>query len=271
MVNYRKPHRLKKRKLIFQNRFFWLGLFILIILGGIFYLIYFYSFFQIKVIEISGNQKISSESLENLLKEKINHPLPFFWQWSSQSIFLANLTEINKEILKNFPQIEEADLKRKFPDKIIVQIKERRPAAVFCPFPEKEEVDCFFIDKQGIIFEKTATKEGFALIKKDIAGKINLGERVTEEEQLSKALATELRLKTDLKILVEEILVFSEVRFDAKTQEGWQIYFNFGEDLDWQLAKLRAVLTEEIPRERRKDLEYIDVRFGNFSPYKYRD
>jgi len=71
--------------------------------------------------------------------------------------------------------------------------------------------------------------------------------------------------------LVQELLIVSEARFEAKTLEGFQIYFNFQEDLDWQLTKLKAVLEEEISQERRKNLEYIDVRFGNFAPYKYRD
>jgi len=55
---------------------------------------------------------------------------------------------------------------------------------------------------------------------------------------------------------------------------GWEIYFNLQKDqkdIDWQLVKLRAVLEEKIPSENRKDLEYIELRFGNFAPYKYKD
>lgn len=266
---YRKPHRIKKRKSIFRNRFFWLGILILIIFGGIFYLICFHSFFQVKVIKIFGNQKVATEDLENLVNEKITQKVLFF---PSRSIFFANFSEIKKEILKNFPQVEETDLKREFPDTLFLQIKERKPVAVFC-----EEANCFFIDKHGIIFESAVTKTDLIRLAslprdsaKEVEREISLGEKIISEEHLSKILEVGVKIKNELKILPEEFLVVSEERFNVKTLEGWQIYFNFREDLDWQLTKLRAVLEEEIPQEKRKDLEYIDVRFGNFAPYKYR-
>jgi len=34
---------------------------------------------------------------------------------------------------------------------------------------------------------------------------------------------------------------------------------------------LRAVLEEEILPEKRKNLEYIELRFGNLAPYKYKE
>jgi len=260
---FRKPHRIKRKKSIFRNRFFWLEILILIIFGGVFYLICFHSFFQVKEIKISGNQKVALEDLENLLNEKINQKVLFF---PSQGIFLVNFREIKKETLKSFPQIEETGLTRKFPDKILVQIKERKPVAIFC-----QNANCFSIDKHGIIFEPAVTEQTLVLLKKEEEEEINLGKKIIKEEQLSKILEVEAELKNELKILLEEILIVSDERFNVKTSEGWQIYFNFQENLDWQLTKLRAILGEEIPQERRKDLEYVDVRFGNFAPYKYKD
>lgn len=297
MRNYRRPFRIKKKKSILKNRFFWLGILILIVFSGVFYLICFHSFFQVKEIRI---EKVSvdeaelhlpphpaprdsvTESLESLLNEKISQKVLFF---PSQSIFLTDFGEIKKEILKSFPHIAEVDLKRKFPHTVLLEIKERKPAAIF-----RQADKNFFVDKEGVIFESLdldVTSQDFIIFKKQADEEVNLGEKMAEEdpfffplvplgssvikeEQLSKILEVESKLKNELKILVEEILVVSEARFDAKTLEGFQIYFNFQEDLDWQLAKLKALLEEEIPLESRKDLEYIDVRFGNFAPYKYR-
>jgi len=73
----------------------------------------------------------------------------------------------------------------------------------------------------------------------------------------------------NLKIL--EVSIISEERLNAKTSEGWEIYFNLEGDINWQLTKLGAVLEKEIPPEKRENLEYIDLRFGNFAPFKYRD
>lgn len=281
MRNYRKPYRAKKKKSIFKNRFFWLGILVLIIFSGGFYLICFHSFFQIKAVEISGNEKVSIENLENLLYEKISQKVLFF---PSQSIFLTNFGEIRKGILINFPQINETGLKRKLPHTLLLQVEERKPVAIFCQADKM-----FFVDKEGIIFESLkphTTKQGFTMFKKETGGEINLGEKILEKEQLAKILEVAVKLKNQLKILteeessstaladslaIEEIIVVSDVRFDVKTSEGFKIYFNFQEDLDWQLTKLIAVLEKEVPPERRKDLEYIDVRFGKFAPCVYRN
>jgi len=276
MRRYRKPHRIKKKKSILKNRFFWLSILFLIILGEVFYLIFFSPFFQVKVIEISGNEKVSAENLEHLLNIKINQKVLFF---PSQSIFLTNFKGIKREILKNFPQVEEAGLKRKLPDTLLLLIRERKPIAIFCFTPQPleagdREASCFSIDKHGIIFEPSERKQDFvSLVKKIDAGmekEISLGEEIVKEELLSKILEVEAKLKNELKIATEEILVVSEANFFARTLEDWQIYFNSREDLDWQLTKLKMVLAEEIPQEKRQDLDYIDVRFGNFAPYKYR-
>jgi cell division protein FtsQ len=273
MIKYRKPHRMKKRKSIFRNRFFWLGILILIIFGGAFYLICFYSFFQVKEIEISGTsasalatadkQKVLFSEIQKIVEEKINQKVLFF---PSRSIFLVNFQEIREEALGSFPQIEEANLERKFPNTILVRVEERKPVAIFC-----QDANCFSVDKHGIIFEPATTEQSLVMLRKAGEEETNFGKKIIEEEQLSKVLEVEAELKNELKILVEEILIISDERFNVKTSEGWQVYFNFQEDLDWQLTKLKTILGEEIPQERRKDLEYVDVRFGNFAPYKYRD
>lgn len=281
MKKYRKPFKARKKKSILKNRFFWLGILILIIFGGSFYFTFFHSFFQIKAVEISGNEKVLTENLENLLHEKINQKFLFT---PSRSIFLTSFNEIKKKILEDFPQISQVNLRRKLPHTLALQVKEREPVAVFSQADKK-----FFIDKEGIIFESldpNITNQEFTMLKKETDGELCLGEKVIEKKQLTKILEVESKLKNQLEVLreedsststiadtmaVEEIIVVSEVRFDVKTSEGFKIYFNFNEDLDWQLAKLKAVLEEEVPPERRRDLEYIDVRFGKFAPCVYRN
>jgi len=272
MRKYRKPYRIKKRKSIFRNRFFWLTVLFLIILGGIFYLICFHSFFQIKEIKISGNsafaeamadkQKVLFEGVQKIIEEKINQKILFF---NSKSIFLANFSEIKKEILKNFPPVDETNLKRKFPNTIFVQVNERKPAAVFNQADKN-----FFIDKEGIIFDP---------VKNDISNRaevdpkmlkiknlmlttdLKLAEKAIEKEQLIQILEIESKLRKDLKILSQEISIVSEERLDIKTSEGWQIYFNLKGDLNWQITKLSAILEKRIPPEKRRNIKYIDLRF----------
>jgi cell division septal protein FtsQ len=276
---YRKPYRVKRLqptlrillrqrrrhlKSIFKNRFFWLGILILLIFGGIFYLIGFSSFFQIKEIKISDNQKVSAENLRNVIESQIIRNFLFF---STKSIFLADFPKIKVKISETFPQIAQINFKREFPDTLTVTVEERKPIAVF-----NQEDLYFFLDKEGIIFENTLADGQLIKIKKAVKDKeLKLGDRVLEKELLSTILEIESKLENNLKVPIEEVLVVSDERINLKTSEGWEIYFNPKGDVEWQLTKLRVVLEEEIPPERRKDLEYIELRFGNFAPYKYRD
>ena len=273
MKKYRKPYRVKKKKSIFRNRFFWLGILILIVFIGLFYFLVFSSFFQIKEIKISGNsafaealadrQKISVENIQEVIEKEIEQRVLFL---PSKSIFLADFPKIKAKISEIFPQIAQINCKREFPDTLTVTIEERKPTAVF-----NQEDLYFFLDKEGIIFENTLAGGQLIKIKKAIKDKeLKLGDRVLEKELISAILEIESKLENDLKIPIEEVLVVSDERINIKTSDGWEIYLNPKGDIEWQLTKLRVDLEEEIPQERRKDLEYIELRFGNFAPYKYR-
>jgi len=258
---YRKPYRVKKKKPIFRDRFFWLGILIFVVIVGIFYLICFSPFFQIKEIKISGNQKVPTGDLENIIQNQIVRNL-FFSQ--TKSIFLVNLNIIKTATLEKFPQLAKINLKRSFPDTMLIEIEERKPIAIFC-----QEEQYFFIDGEGIIFEEVSEADPQWLQIKNLTLTTNskLGEEAIKKEKLSQVLEIESKVKGNLKIL--EVSIISEERLNAKTSEGWEIYFNLESDLNWQLTKLGAVLEKEIPLEKRENLEYIDLRFGNLAPFKY--
>ncbi len=263
---YRKPYRIKKNRSIFKNRFFWQAFFILIALGGIFYLICFSYPFQIKEIKISGNEKVLTENLENIIQEQISRNLIFF---PTKSIFLVNFNTLKSAALEKFPQIDQINFKRKFPQAIEITVKERSPIAVLC-----REEKCFFIDEDGIVFEETSGEGEYPKIKNSIINQplaLDLGDKAIENELLRLILETGSKLEKDFKIPIKEFSIVSNENVRAKTLEDWEIYFNPEGDLEWQLTKLKADLEEEIPQERRKDLEYIELRFGNFAPYKLKN
>ncbi|MDP2864156.1 MAG: FtsQ-type POTRA domain-containing protein [bacterium] len=278
MKKYRKPYRIKKKKSLFKNRFFGMAILVLIIFGGIFYLVCFSSIFQIKDINISGNQKVQTQDVENLIKEKINQKLLFF---PTKSIFLIKSNEIVESLLEKFLKIDKVNLKRRLPASLIVEIQERLPFGVWCEVEEdksssspfaatREGENCFYIDKEGIIFEKNPPKEEFIIKSEELISQGFLGEKVIEKVLLESIFEIQRNLKESLKINIEEIIILEKEKINAKTSEGWEIYFDPTGDINWQLTKLSLVLEKEIPPERRKDLEYIDLRFGNFAPYKYK-
>ena len=56
----------------------------------------------------------------------------------------------------------------------------------------------------------------------------------------------------------------------VRFSEGWDSYIDPREDMTWQKTKLVEVLEKQIPLEKRTNVEYIDVRFGDQAYFKYR-
>jgi len=261
-MKYRKPHRVKRRKSILKSRFFWLTILILVFLGLFFYFLFFSPFFQVKNIFISGAEKISSSEIKNFVQNKLEKKILFL---RTKSIFLININEIEKEVLKNFPPVAEIKIGRKFPDVLNINLVERSPLANFC-----QAEKCFLLDKEGIIFEESEPKADLIKIVDGQKEKIpKLGEPMIENDYLEKILKIQKYIQEELKIEIEEFTVF-ERRLNLKTKEGWEIYFDPREDINWQLTKLNLVLKEKIPSEKRKDLEYIELRFGDLATFRYR-
>ena len=267
---YRKQHRFKRKKSIFRNRFFWLGILSLIILSTVFYLTCFYSFFQIKNIEIEKEQTVLSvgvkmvsqetiEIIDLILRESIAKKILFF---PTKSIFLVNSEKIEKTILARFFQLAEIQINKQFPDTLSVFVSQRKGVALVF-----QEDRYFLIDKEGIFFERVDELELLKIKNFDLEAEPKLAKQIIEKELLTKLLTVESSLN-NLKIPIKEISIISETRFNVETVDGWSIYFNPKEDLDWQLTKLKVVLDEKIPEEERGDLEYIELRFGNRAPYK---
>lgn len=262
MKTYRKPHRVRKKKSIIKNRFFWLSLLLLLFLGTFFYFLIFSRFFQVKKIAISGEERISEEKIKVIVERKLEKRILFF---TTKNIFLINPKPIKNDILQSFPQIADIQIKRNLPDTLNFTVIERRKIANFC-----QNETCFLLDKEGVIFEKSEPEAGLIRIVDGRSGEIlKIGEKVIEKDYLDKILKIQKNLSEDLKVEVEEILVLSE-RLNVKTKEGWEIYFDPKGDLSWQLTKLNLVLKEKIPPEKRKDLEYIELRFGDLATFRYR-
>lgn len=260
---FRKPYRIKRKKSILRNRFFWLGILVLVIVGAFFYFLFFSETFQIKRIIITGEEKVSKEGLKLLIEKKLENEILFF---KTKSIFLINSNEIKNDILDNFPQIAEVEVSRGLPDALNIVAIERSGLAVWCQGDR-----CFLVDNGGVIFEESSPETDLPKIldRQDIDS-FNLGEKVIEENILASIFDIKKQLKGNLKINIEEFIIPNLGRLNVKITEGWEVYFNLKEDIGWQLTKLNLVLEEEIPPEKRGDLEYIDLRFTRVF-YKYKE
>ena len=206
--------------------------------------------FRIEEIKISNTDDSLRLKIEEVIKNEIG-----------KNIFLVNLNEMNKEILSQFPEIAQLNLKRKLPRVISVQIETREPAGIRC---YQSYDKCFLINKEGIIFKEIGKEsmEGKIIILSLKEGEIfTLGEEILVPQIVELILEIEKELGENLKIEIEDFTIVSEKRLNVKTRENCGIYFNFERDIELELTKLKVLLEKEIPPEERRNLEYIDLRF----------
>src|SRR4030042_2386078 len=240
--HYRKPRRFRKKKSILRNRFFWLGILIILIIGAIFYFLFFSATFQVKQVIINGENKVSKEKIEASAEKKIENKILFL---KTKSIFLINTADIKSDILDSFPQIAEVKIKREIPNTIDINVIERSSSAVWC----KKE-NCFLVDDKGVIFERVepeAEENLPKIIDEQDKNSFNLGEKIIEENILKSILDIKKQFgNNNYGINIENFFILIAERLNLKAEESWEIYFNLTEDINWQLIKLDSVLKEEI-------------------------
>lgn len=259
----RKPHRIRVKKSFLKKPIFWRIVLLTILLAEIFYLVFFFDYFQLKKITISGNEKISSQNIKSLVAEKIKERVLFFY---SESIFLVNTTKIKEAILDAFPKIGDIKIKREFPDSLIVEIKERAPFVYFCTNERKY----FFVDESGVAFsQESDISENFLIVRQTVEQEKNilLGKEAIKKEVVQTIAKIMKNFQENLKIDLREAEITSETTLTFKTGEGWKVFFNPTSDIDLQIEKLNLLLEKEIPPENRGKLEYIDLRFEKNRAY----
>jgi len=259
---------LKKKKSLFKNKYFWLGLFCFVLAIFLFWFLFFSEVFQVRNILIAGEDRVDGEQLRQFIEARLEKKILFF---PTKSIFVHGLAKHKKEILESFPQVATVEMGRDYPNSLNVLVLERKEAAFWCQEAEEKE-SCFLVDREGIIFEPAIAKLSLVEITKPglVETKLNLGDRIIEEDLLGKIIYVKNKMEELLRTETKEVIVLDEY-FKVRSAEGWLAFFNPGEDLDWQVVKLGAVLEEKIPSERMRDLEYVDLRFGNLAPFKYRE
>ena len=266
MKKVRRPYKVKRKNTIFKNRVFWESLLLFLIVFSLFSFLFFSQTFQLNEIYVFGNKEIKTQNIQVFLKKEIKKTFPSIF---TINILLVNSKKLEKKALKEFPEIDEVKIYKKFPNILDVQIKEREAVAVFC----KQELICRFLDKKGIIFKNFMEFSVhklpliISLIHKE---EIVLGEIAIEKDILKKILKIRENLEKKLKLNLEEYVLVKEDKLNIKTSQNWKIYFNLERDIDIQILKLSSLLEKEISLKNGEKLEYIDLTLTKVY-YKYRD
>lgn len=270
--DYKKPVKkdFSQKKIWFWAIFFGLA----IIITGSVYLLNL-SYWQIKKVEIKGLVVLDSAEVKSKIDNFISGQRFSLLPQSSYPLFNSN--ELALLLKQGFPRLEQVVVNKIFPDALEVNFKERELFGVFCSSPQifQEETgdsQCVYIDKNGLAYEPAPVSSGSLLLKvKSDAGEVGVGSLVLEKSLLDDVifLAGELEKIIGLKPAVFEILskVSSEIK--VETNEGFKIIFKRGGDFETSFRALKTILEQEI-KDKRSQLEYIDLRFGNKVFYRFK-
>jgi cell division septal protein FtsQ len=272
--NYRK---IKRKKSILKSSTFWISLIFILVSSGLFYFVCFSSFVQIKNIRVEkenievspGIDLISDQTIQSvseLIDDEVNKKIIFY---DSKSILLVNGNSIVRKIIEQFPEISQVDVEKKLTQgNINFYLSRKRGVAKWC-----QDNNCLLIDKSGEIFSQLSDidQELLRITRIDDQSELIIRKSVINEEELSNILDiyTKIKQSSELDFYIKEIKIESDEKVNVITEDGWIAYINPKGDISWQLTKLEASL-KEVPSENRDELEYIELRFNNFAPYKYK-
>lgn len=261
MASYRKQQigskmsRMKPRKFLLAKPWFWIVFFIIILFGFLVYFLVFSEFLKIKNVYISGNTSISTEEILSVVMPEIevNFASVGNIKLSSQSILLLSPKNISEKIRNSIFQIEQANIKRSFPQTLIVNIIERQPIGAYCV--DSENGECFLFDSQGTAFKKIDS------VPSDIP-MVYFGQNVLDANIAKDLEKIFTGLDKDIGINISEVLVSGPNRVNVLIKGGWEVYFYIGgnPDIASQLNKLYILLENGLTAEQKENLRYIDLR-----------
>jgi len=229
------------------------------------YLILFFPKFQVKNIQISGNQNVATADIENTAQNASKTTLLHLGalKMITGSIFLASANSVADELLKQFPYIQTVQVQKNLPQTIDIKVQERSPYAVFC-----QDVNCFLLDIHGVIFHSLSnTPQDMMIVTNSANNQMPiLGHVVVTPQIMNSISKIQEDLKNNFQISVTSVSVSDTLIFT--TSEHWQLYIDPTSDINLQIVKLNALLNQQIKPADRKNLQYIYLQYKDRAYYK---
>ncbi len=266
-----KTSYFQKKRINLPRIFYWF--FSLAFMGVIGYIFLFSGFLNISSREFSPTEKIASRKLSSrlniLLAEKYLNIIP------KNNLLLLRESYLDKLFTQEFGIVKKVKIIKQFPDRIKIIIEERNPLIVL-----ENSQGRFILDDVGDVYPYDFfDSSGFDLTVLPILKETNAERAFSFEnnsgidylefifkvkDKLEKLLDISLEKKMTVSKIISGDVIF-------KTKEGWQAYFNKSVSIDKGIEMLRIVLKEKIEEEKRKELEYIDLRIDNKVYYKFKE
>lgn len=260
-----KRMRRDKRK---KSKIFLIIFIILILLGGLVYLVIYSPVFKIKQIKISGVERFNESQIIFQLKTFVINQSGFNKFLGPDNILSWMKGTANLE--QSYPIFENLTIKKSLLKRTIeITVKERERFGAWCVGPVASSTpQCFWFDKNGLVFDEAPYTEGFLINKiNDLSGRVlKTGDLVLSNNLFKNfikiySVLDKVGLKTN-NLLLENIELQEMV---LETNNSYpKIYFSLRNDPNFSISGLNS-LKQDPGLDK---LLYIDLRTENRVYYK---
>ncbi|MBT7348081.1 FtsQ-type POTRA domain-containing protein [Candidatus Falkowbacteria bacterium] len=254
-MDYKNP-RLIRDKENKKNRLFkFVGWLMAIAVIGLLYLLFFSPVFKIQSLEINGLEKIKPENINKIIDE---YRYDKSWLVFSHNNFWSfQKSEIKTKIYNHY-YFEEFEIKKKWPNEIIINLKEKKSAINWLT-----KNLCYHLDLTGLAIEYCEESNGYLTIR-DLHDQ---GLEVGEVALSAKDLDYIRDMFAQLNVVVGEALHLINIEkqdnlLTITSEEGIELRLNSNLTVQEQITRLRTLLSQPEVKGNLTNLKYIDLRFG---------
>jgi len=247
-------------------------LLVFVFIGATAYVLFFSPFLEVKTVSLRGIAELKYEDVYRKINENFSGKYLYFIPKNNLILISKNKTERN--LLESFKKISDVNIRKNFPDGIVVEITEREALLVWCANT------CYIIDNNGYAyteadFASEEIRQNNLLSIRDDSGKpVDIGRRVLGEDYIDFIISLKEEVLRGSGITIaNEYRTGSRIAEEVKvrTEEGWEIYFSSRLPIENSVRTLKTFLDKEIDQEKRSKLEYIDLRAENKVYYKFKE
>lgn len=188
------------------------------------------SIFELKQIDVDGNSKITKSDIIKIGDIE-----------TGKNIFKYNLNDVEKKLLVN-PYIKYVKVSRKFPDKLVITIKENSEYAII-----KEGASYIYIGENGLVLseQKDIKNKNIPLVSGiEIKNKkLNTKIKINSDKSNDIILAIDTLKKNNMSRKVESIKI-NKNKMYMKTDDNTKIVLKLDEDIEYNINRLKAILVD---------------------------
>lgn len=238
---------------------------LLIILAALVYWALFSGPLAITKVRVESNFTLP---IETLTQKFVNQLSALRWSFVPQrNIFAFNARALSKTISEQF-LLGDVRVKKNLPHEIVLTIAEKPREILW-----SARGQLYALDPQGFILGTTEIKSGDTkTVIYDQSGAVPEAHAKILAPAMLNFVSTIVR-NARVTSLKPQFFILANSRateITLKVGEGWNIKFDTTQNPDTQLKNLDIILRNSIAPDALKRLEYIDLRFGEKTYYKFK-